>query len=167
MNDTTVSVSYLELTGTPAPIPGHLGAERIVAETLPIDEYLDLYKRVGEPLRWDQRLRMARSELIRLLETASSQVYVLREGDGQAIGFCEFERCWPEVELKNFGLLPSAQGKGLGSWLLRTALHHEWSLRPRRIWLHTDNWDHPAAIYVYECAGFRVYMVREEAPGDL
>jgi ribosomal protein S18 acetylase RimI-like enzyme len=73
----------------------------------------------------------------------------------------------PEIELKNFGLVMEAQGRGLGSWLLHTALHHEWQLQPRRIWLHTDDWDHPAALRLYEKAGFRAYSVREEPPGDL
>jgi ribosomal protein S18 acetylase RimI-like enzyme len=84
-----------------------------------------------------------------------------------AIGLCEFERCSPEIELKNFGLAMEAQGTGLDSWLLHTALHHEWQLQPRRIWLHTDDWDHPASLRLYENAGFRAYSVREEPPGDL
>jgi RimJ/RimL family protein N-acetyltransferase len=28
--------------------------------------------------------------------------------------------------------------------------------------LHTDTWDHPAAVAVYERAGFRVFAVRRE-----
>lgn len=167
MNDTTVRVSYLELTHIPTPIPTGIREERVSREKLPVNEYLDLYRRVGEPLRWDQRLNMPRSELIRLLESEHSQIYILRDGHGGALGFCEFERCSPDIELKNFGLLPSARGKRLGSWLLRTALHSEWSAQPKRIWLHTDNWDHPAAIHLYEDAGFRIYAVREEPPGDL
>jgi len=168
VNDTTLRVSYLELVQAPAaPSPTHHGAESIAAEKLPVEEYLDLYVRVGEPLRWDQRLKMPRAELIQLLQSPSSQVYVLRDGDGRALGLCEFERRLPEIELKNFGLVASAQGKGLGSWLLRTALQHEWRLDPERIWLHTDNWDHPAAVATYESAGFRVYRVREEPPADL
>jgi GNAT superfamily N-acetyltransferase len=110
---------------------------------------------------------MPRADLTRLLESDRSQIYVLRDGRSQALGFCEFERCLPEIELKNFGLVPTAQGKGLGSWLLRTALHHEWGAQPSRIWLHTDNWDHPAAMRLYLEAGFRIYMAREEPPGDL
>lgn len=167
MNEITVRVSYFELTQGPAPIRKHLGEERVSQEKLLINEYLDLYRRVGEPLRWDQRLRMPRAELTRLLESDRSQIYVLRDGRAEALGFCEFERCSPDVELKNFGLVATAQGKGLGSWLLRTALHHEWRAQPSRIWLHTDNWDHPAAVHLYQNAGFRIYMVREEPPGDL
>lgn len=73
----------------------------------------------------------------------------------------------PDIELKNFGLVAAAQSRGLGSWLLRTALHAEWKRQPGRIWLHTDDWDHPAAAHLYESAGFRVYRVREESPADL
>jgi len=167
MNTGTVRVSYLELTRAPKPIRTRFGDERISREKLPLSKYLELYRRVGEPLRWDQRLQMPRSELIRLLGSERSDIYILRDGHGEALGLCEFERCSPDIELKNFGLVPTAQGKGLGSWLLRTALHYEWGLRPTRIWLHTDNWDHPAAIRLYEDAGFRIYMVREEPPGDL
>lgn len=162
-----VRVSYLELVQKPAPIGPHPGRASISAERLAASEYLDLYRRIGGPLRWDQRLKMPRSELILLLESELSQIYVLRDEHDQALGFCEFERCLPDIELKNFGLILEAQGRGLGPWLLRTALHYEWKLQPRRIWLHTDNWDHPAAQRLYENAGFRTYMVREQLPADL
>lgn len=167
MNESNVRVSYLELTQIPAAIPTCLGAERISRMRLSVDEYLDLYERIGEPFGWDQRLRIPRSELIRLLDSERSQIYILEDGYARAIGLCEFEVCLPDIELKNFGLVTAAQGRGLGSWLLRTALHHEWQRRPARIWLHTDNWDHPAAIHLYESAGFRIYMVREELAGGL
>jgi GNAT superfamily N-acetyltransferase len=76
---------------------------------------------------------------------------------------CEFDRSvFPQIELKNFGLVPDAQGRGLGPWLLATALQGEWRSNPDRIWLHTDTWDHPAAQRVYERAGFRVFDVRDE-----
>ena len=101
------------------------------------------------------------------MRTQYSQIYVLRDNHDEALGFCEFERCLPDIEPKNFGLVPKAPGRGLGSWLLRSALHHEWRLWPRRIWLHTDTWDHPAALRLYEKTGFRIYMTRRECPKDL
>lgn len=98
-----------------------------------------------------------------LLEGGSLNIYVLRNGQEQALGFCEFDRHeFPEVELKHFGLIPEAQGRGLGPWLLSVALHGEWKSRPTRIWLHTDTWDHPAAVRLYERTGFRVYDIRDE-----
>jgi len=167
MSSSMVRVSYLELLQAPAPIQIRLGDERISAERIPVDEYLNLYGRVGRPLGWDQRLTMPRSELAFLLDSERSQIYIMRDRQGEALGLCEFERSLPEIELKNFGLVPEAQGRGLGSWLLRTALHHEWTLQPSRIWLHTDDWDHPAALRLYQKAGFRTYGVREEPPGAL
>jgi GNAT superfamily N-acetyltransferase len=168
MPDTVLTVSYLELTRAPAPIPSHVGPERIALERLALEDYLALYQRVGAPLGWDQRLNMPTQELRSSLESERLRIYVLRDAKANALGFCEFDRGgWPETELKNFGLIPKAQGRRLGLWLLAYALHQEWETNPRRIWLHTDTWDHPSAIPVYERAGFRMYLTREESSKDL
>lgn len=164
----TVRVQYLQLTRPPAPIPIHAGDERIAIERPSLESYLALYQEVGAPLRWDQRVNMPQEELRALLASPHLEIYILREASGRALGFCEFDTsALPEVELKNFGLVPTAQGRGLGPWLLATALHAQWKLRPVRIWLHTDAWDHPAAAHVYQRAGFEVYLTREEPSGPL
>jgi len=112
MSDTVLRVHYLELAHPPAPIPAHVGTERALAERLDLEEYLDLYRRVGGPLRWDQRLQMPRDELEALLQSGRIAIYVLRDASGHALGFCEFDRTGvPEFELKNFGLIPEAQGR--------------------------------------------------------
>ena len=161
-------VTYMELRESPPPPIQRSGSERATREHLLLPEYLALYQSVGASLRWDQRLLMPESDLAALLQSSSLSIYVLRNGHGHALGFCEFDRrAFPQVELKNFGLVPEAQGRGLGPWLLSVALHEEWESSPTRIWLHTDTWDHPAAIRVYERAGFRVYAVRDEESGPL
>jgi GNAT superfamily N-acetyltransferase len=167
-NIVTVRVTYMELRESPPPPIERCGVERIALERPSLDEYLSLYRSVGAPLRWDQRLQMPESELRELLGGGLLSIYVLRNLQGHALGFCEFDlSAFPEIELKNFGLIPGAQGEGLGAWLLAVAIHEIWRSSPRRIWLHTDTWDHPAAIRVYERAGFHVYDVRDEAPGIL
>lgn len=164
-------VTYMEMQ-RPSPPPA-LGTclgvpERIAREALNREAYLHLYRRVGEPLRWDQRLRMPEGELTALLAGGSLDIYVLRDVRGEALGFCEFDRReLPTVELKNFGLVPDAQGRRLGPWLLGVALLDQWKSNPSRIWLHTDTWDHPAAVRVYERAGFCIYDVRDEPIGLL
>jgi len=161
-------VTYMELREAPRPAALGVRAERIEREQLNRDDYLHLYRRVGEPLRWDQRLRMPQEELAAMLADGSLDIYVLRGGDGEPLGFCEFDRRgFPDVELKNFGLISAAQGRGLGPWLLAVSLHEQWMANPSRIWLHTDTWDHPAAVRVYERAGFRIFDVREEPSGLL
>jgi GNAT superfamily N-acetyltransferase len=168
-------VTYLELRDTPALAPSRTGPESIRLETLTGSDYLELYRRVGEPLRWDTRLDLPIGELESLLAGGSLHTYVLRPGEvagtsggGMALGFCEFERqAFPEIELKHFGLVPEAQGRGLGLWLLSTALCREWGSGATRIWLHTDTWDHPAAVPVYRRAGFKVYDQRYQAAEEL
>jgi GNAT superfamily N-acetyltransferase len=170
-------VTYLELREAPARAASRMGSERIHLEVMTGADYLDLYRRVGEPLRWDTRLKMPASELESLLSAASLHIYVLRGAEGgtagggsvrPALGFCEFERhTFPEIELKHFGLVPEAQGRGLGLWLLSTALCREWASGAKRIWLHTDTWDHPAAVPVYRRAGFNVYDAQYQAAEGL
>jgi GNAT superfamily N-acetyltransferase len=164
----SLRVSYLELREEPCAPRDRAGPERVALETPDVNSYLELYRRVGEPLRWDTRLIMPRTELETLLAHSAARVYVVRDAGDHPIGFCEFDRrAFPEIELNHFGLVPEAQGRGLGPWLLSSALWQEWQAGARRIWLHTDTWDHPAAISVYERAGFRVYDVRYQAPEGL
>lgn len=167
-NTAAVKVTYMELRESPKPPSERRGVEHIALERLSIHEYLALYRSVGEPLRWDQRLQMPETDLSALLAGGLLSIYVLRDLQGHALGICELDLgAFPEIELKNFGLIPEAQGGGLGPWLLAVALHEVWQSNPTRIWLHTDTWDHPAAIRVYKRAGFHVYDVRHELPGIL
>lgn len=165
---TTLRVTYMEIREAPVPTPARAGRERIARERMTRATYLDLYGRVGGPVRWDRRLLMPATELEALLACECLDIYVLRDEQGHAVGFCEFDRReFPDIELKHFGLITDAQGRGLGSWLLSTALVAEWKYGPSRIWLHTDTWDHPAAVRVYELAGFYVFAVRDEAVASL
>ncbi len=161
-------VTYLELCAAPAPPPDRNGTERVGLEAMTREAYLALYRCVGEPLRWDTRLNLPRAELEELLGGARLHIYVLRASSGDTLGFCEFDhRAFPDIELTHFGLKPDAQGRRLGLWLLSTALGREWERGASRIWLHTDTWDHPAAVPTYERAGFRVFDVRNELPDSL
>jgi GNAT superfamily N-acetyltransferase len=155
-----VWVTYLELREAPARAASRSGPERLCLEEMTGADYLDLYRRVGEPLRWDTRLKMPGGELESLLAGGSLHIYVLRAGevDGGSR---------PGPALKHFGLVPEAQGRGLGPWLLSTALCGEWAAGAKRIWLHTDTWDHPAALPVYRRAGFKVYDARYQAAEGL
>ncbi|MFK0689564.1 GNAT family N-acetyltransferase [Mesorhizobium sp. IMUNJ 23033] len=159
-------VTYMEMIVPPsgdafaAPAPGAMVAH----ETLDIDGYVSLYRAVGEPVQWDQRLRMGSGELERLLALAST--HILRV-DGEAAGLCEFNGVGQaDVELTYFGLIPRFQGRKLGPFLLDRSLRAAWSHRPERLWLHTDTYDHPGAQEVYRRAGFKPYAQRMETFPD-
>jgi GNAT superfamily N-acetyltransferase len=160
-------VTYMEMTAPPAlpavepPLDAVVQCERMAAV-----DYLDLYRRVGAPVQWDSRLKMAVADLDRWLSAEDNRVNVLRLG-GLAVGLCEFEGIGrAEVELVHFGLAPAVQGRGLGTYLLDRSLRDCWRFGPDRIWLHTDTNDHPNAAFVYAKAGCVPYRQRVETFAD-
>jgi len=166
--ETIVRVRYLEQRMPPKLKPVASAAAAIALERLTSAEYLALYRRIGEPVRWDQRILMPPGQLEALLAGDDLRLYVLRSAEDTRLGLCEFDRSgFPDVELKNFGVVPEMQGRGLGRHLLATALAQEWETGLQRVWLHTDNWDHPAAMRLYSTLGFRVFEERDEPVGPL
>ena len=161
-------VTYLDMTASP-PEPALSSPDSRVClkrENLSLADYLDLYRAVGAPLDWDQRLRMPREDLAILLASPSTWLNVLRI-DGVAAGFCEFNSVGqPVVELAHFGLVEAFQGRGLGPYLLDGSLRAIWAGQPERIWLHTDTNDHPKALSVYLRAGFSIRERRMESFPD-
>ena len=152
--------TYLELITPPVgkPLASPLARTTVTRQRFTAESYLPLYRAVGGPLGWDGRTLMTRKALEDLLAAPSTDIYVLT-ADGSPAGYCEFIRTQPpDSELKYFGLLPAMQGRKLGPYLLDVALRLHWRLtEPRRIWLHTDTWDDPKAISVYQRSGFRVF----------
>jgi len=132
-----------------APLPD----VEISREKISVPAYLALYRAVGEPVHWDDRLRMPERALEEHLRAASTIVYVLRL-KGAAVGMLEAARHGEEFEIANFGLVPACQGQRLGPYLLDVALRSLWKEGPRRVWLRTDTNDHPKAVRTYEKAGF-------------
>jgi len=155
-------VAYMEMPALLSgdPVAPSLPGAYVSPERFDLSRYLDLYRVVGGPAQWDQRLRMPAADLETLLASPSTHINVLRV-NGETAGFCEFNGVGqPEVELVHFGLVPAFQGRRLGPFLLDRALRAAWSHEPQRLWLHTDTHDHPAAQSVYRRAGFRVYAQR-------
>ena len=162
-------VTYLEMNAPPRgpELSPPLGTVIVEREAPDATTYLALYRAIGAPLHWDQRSRMASDELQGFLTGPATRLYVLRLAD-RSVGMCEFDRVGePDVELTHFGLIPDFQGQRLGPYLLDRALRSIWaSPGTRRIWLHTDTYDHPKALSVYQRAGFQTYDQRVETFPD-
>jgi ribosomal protein S18 acetylase RimI-like enzyme len=161
-------VTYMEMLAPPAgaamisPTTG-AGLDK---EELDVQQYLRLYRDVGGPVQWDQRLRMSEVELCGLLKNHMTHIYVLRL-HARPVGLCEYVGVGSsDVELTNFGLIPAVQGRKLGPYLLDWALRSVWAIKPQRVWLHTDTNDHPKAQSVYERIGFKIYEQRVESFPD-
>ena len=159
----TLIVTYMAMAAPPAAAPRRAPEGASVAvERLAVADYRALYRAVGEAVQWDERLRLGEPALAAILEAPTTELHVLR-ADGAALGFCELDLGDPaRIEIVYFGIVPAAQGRGLGPFLLDRALRAAWARGPERIWLHTDTNDHPGARATYERAGFAVCFSRWE-----
>ncbi len=158
-------VTYMEMTDPseqPLPVASIKGVS-IARERVGVDDYLWLYRSVGGPQRWDQRLKLDQRALRQLIERHDNDIHVLRVA-GALAGFLEIDRgATPDFELMHFGIVPEHQGHRLGPLLLAVGLAAAWQHQPRRIKLHTDEWDHPGALAIYQRAGFGITrQVRED-----
>jgi GNAT superfamily N-acetyltransferase len=100
---------------------------------------------------------MPEKELQAIIHDDQVDIFVLIAAEELA-GYSEIDRRKPgEIELAYFGLFPNAIGQGLGKYLLHWTLRVAWSYQPGRVWVHTCDLDHPAALPNYLKAGFQVY----------
>jgi GNAT superfamily N-acetyltransferase len=138
----------------PAP-RGDLDVQRIDRPMCVV--YRQLYRAVGSRLNWVDRLVMPDEQLQAILQDERVDVFVLHVADKSA-GYVELDRRNnDEIELAYFGLFPHFIGQGLGRFFLDWTLRRAWSQRPTRVWVHTCDLDHPAALPTYRKAGFQVY----------
>ena len=165
-------VTCLEMTAPPprtarrAPRPD-LEIRRARSPTVSFYRYL--YAAVGEPWTWTVRRCLSDAELAAILGDPRVEVNVLWVG-GVPAGYAELDRrAPPDIELAYFGLIPEFIGQGMGGYLLDWAIHHAWRMRPRRLWVHTCDLDHPAALGFYQRFGIRIYdrrMSTQELPPE-
>ncbi len=127
------------------------------AEQPTVSFYRYLYNTVGGPWLWYERRLLEDDALKEIITDLEVEIYVLHCA-GVPAGFAELDlRIEDEVELSYFGLMPDFIGRGLGHHFLDWAVDEAWRKRRSRVWVHTCNLDHPAAIAVYQRAGFVPY----------
>lgn len=160
------TITYLEMTARPEwahpPAPAAAGAALIRAEEPPARWFLHLYDSVGAEYEWTDWRRRPPEELAAFVGDPDVAIYTLML-KGWSAGFFMLDWRVPgECDLAYFGLTPEAQGKGLGGWLLRTAILTGWGRRGvARMTVNTCTLDHPRALSMYQRAGFA--PVRQEA----
>lgn len=158
-----VTVWYLEMTD-----PGQLSPRRseqqdiqVARVATPIPELNRFfYSSVGGNWFWTERLAWSYQQWLDYLGRPELETWVLSAA-GIPAGYCELvAQAEGNMEISHFGLLPAFLGQGLGAHLLTCSVERCWKRGARRIWLHTDSLDHPAALAHYQARGFRIY--REE-----
>ena len=128
--------------------------------------YRYLYDAVGRDSLWYERNLLSDEALEEIIQHPKIRLYVLYL-NGTPAGYCELDfRVDKEVEIAYFGLIPEFMGRGLGTYFLRWSVNTTWSENPKRVWVHTCNFDAPHALATYQKAGFSVYEQTEEIIDD-
>ena len=116
-----------------------------------------LYTEVGREHHWVDRLPWSPDDVRAYLDDPNVTLWLLTAW-GAPAGYCELRQDGEDgVELVYFGLLPHFHGRGLGGHFLSEMVQRAWASGPKRVWLHTNTFDHPAALPNYLKRGFRVY----------
>jgi GNAT superfamily N-acetyltransferase len=127
--------------------------------------YRFLLDSVGKPWNWEGRGKLSDAALSAIIHDPRDEIHVLFV-DGVPAGFVELDlRIEVEIEIVFFGLMLEFIGQGLGKFFLQWAIDKAWSYCPKRLWLHTDTEDHPAALPLYLRMGFTVYKEVLEGEG--
>jgi GNAT superfamily N-acetyltransferase len=158
---TRVSVrrTHLELRSISELTPARDPFEPVeLVRRLPIyaAEYLALYTLVGDRWIWRDRLVWTDAELDSYLASPHVSVWTLIVR-GVTAGYFELKQ-HPDrsVELMYFGLAPEFMGRGLGGWLLTSAVREAFALEASRLVLNTCTLDSPHALPNYLARGFRI-----------
>ena len=130
-------------------------------ERCPATFYRYLYREVGRPWHWIDRLPWSDEHIRAHVASPGIEIWLLTH-DTVPAGFAELERATDgSVEIVYFGLLPDFIGRRAGRPFLEAIVGRAWDGGTTRVWLHTCTLDHPRALTNYLAGGFRV--VREEA----
>ena len=116
-----------------------------------------LYTAVGGNWRWIDRLNWTYKQWLAYLDRPELETWVAYVS-GTPAGYFELE-IQPEsnVEIAYFGLLPQFIGRGIGGYLLTSAVERAWEIGASRVWVHTCSLDHPNALKNYQSRGVRVF----------
>ncbi len=155
----SLTTTYLQMFApTPRPVaPPRDGLTVVHARHPTLSYYRYLYEAVGRDWNWTSRKVLGDAALAAIIHDPRDEIHVLTV-DGVPAGFAELDRRVDgEIEIIQFGLMPEFIGQGLGKYFLQWTVDRAWSYGPRRLWLHTDTEDHPAALPNYQQAGFAMY----------
>lgn len=153
------TVTYLEMTKRPEgprrPVPTLPGLMLLKADKPPTRWFLHLYDSVGADLEWTDWHRRPEAELEAFIGDPKVSLFTAMM-QGWTAGF--FMLDWRQdgiCDLAYLGLAPEAKGRGLGSYMLDTAIRTGWAGEGvSRMTVETCTLDGPRALPMYQRAGF-------------
>lgn len=119
-----------------------------------------LYAEVGREYHWVDRLPWSIDEIRDYINDPAVSVWLFSVSASPA-GYFELRIDGDDVEIVYFGLLRHFHGRGLGGLCLTQAVRHAWATGAKRVWVHTNTLDHPAALPNYLKRGFKVFKTED------
>lgn len=158
-------VTYLEMNDAPKfDWPKNLKYKLsiLLAENFPSWYFLFFYKQVGKKYLWTDWLEKSKEEIDQFVNDKQVLLYTLIK-DGLPSGFYMLDYRKKDVcDISFFGLVEEAIGKGLGKYLLKTAILTAWDSRKiKKLTVNTCSLDHKNAIYLYQKYGFKAVDYKE------
>lgn len=152
-----IVVTYLEMETEPAsypPAPAGMQLALMRVHEIPVHFYRYLHDTAGRAYNWVERHVIDDETLSGLIHKDGVEIWLLM-CNGAPAGFFELDFSDPDrTELVFFGVLDGFLGRGLGRYMLGAALREAWRNRPGRVAVNTCTLDHPAALSLYQKAGF-------------
>jgi len=163
---TSITTTYLEMTDPAQLRPKVCGDPRLrilEAKTKQWRFNRFLYEFVGADWEWRDKLPWTDEQWRSYAEDERLRTFAAYF-DGSPAGYFELSGSDNDVEIVYFGLGPAFVGRGFGGPLLTRAIEEAWRQNPRRVWVHTCNLDHPAALANYQARGMVVYKIERSDP---
>ena len=143
--------TYLHMTASADLRPSRHGGQVSLRETDDHALVSDLHRRIGADHGWPNAVQQS--------GVASPRRWLAEVGE-EIVGYVAIAMpADADFEITTFGLVPEAIGRKLGGGFLTKSVHLAWSHGARRVWLHTNNRDHPHALPNYLARGFIVFKI--------
>lgn len=157
--EVSYTVTYLEMAKRPTypwpHLPAGSTAALLKAEKPPVWWFLALYDAVGRDYAWEDIHQRDRDEIREWLHQDAMSLYTLLDHGWPQGFFLLDHQGGGATDLAYFGMVPEAVGRGMGAWLLRTAILTAWDhAETRRLTVNTCTLDHPRALALYQKNGF-------------
>lgn len=159
-----MATTFLEMHSPDEHQARHLDDPELRVEEMAVKQWgvnRFLYDYVGRDWGWTNKLGWSAEAWKAYAEADNLRTWLALKG-GSIVGYFELSQDEDNVEIVYFGLTPEFIGKGYGAHLLSACIEIAWSLAPRRVWLHTCDLDHHAALPNYVARGFKIYQVLPE-----
>ncbi|MEE1672720.1 GNAT family N-acetyltransferase [Agarivorans aestuarii] len=120
------------------------------------------YAEVGKHWQWTDKLVWTEQQWLEYTSPASLRTFSAYLNQ-EFVGYFELNK-HPDnsVEIAYFGLAKAFHGQGIGGGLLSQCIQRAWQWNPSRVWVHTCDLDHPAALANYKARGMALYKTEHE-----